>query len=168
MLGREGPSSAGWLGAELERVSSPALLPAWRAGRSDFLNHVVEESFAGRAGDRLKGYTIGGLRSLRDRNLAEEVSMTQKRPAGCVPCRGAGTVSAGRRYYASEGGSGNSMRIGLPRGGYAGEQNSRLHPRRRGPRGRVSARDYNRDRRSRGGLPVRRRRFRGRARGPRW
>jgi len=108
---RREPESAA-VRAELERVVTSRCFQL--AGRAkDFLTYVVEETLAGRA-DRVKGYTIGV--EVFGRSAAEFDAQNDPLVR----------VEAGRlrrrlvEYYASEG-LANSMRIGLPRGGYAAE-----------------------------------------------
>jgi len=103
------PPSAAEVRAELARVLGSTVFA--QAGRStEFLRFVVEETLQGRA-DRLKGYTIA-------------IEVFGKPPEFDAQTDPLVRVEAGRlrrrliEYYHAEG-SGNAVRIALPKNGYA-------------------------------------------------
>jgi adenylate cyclase len=103
------PPTAEQVKTELGRVLGSAVFA--QAGRStEFLRYVVEETLAGR-GDRLKGYTIA-------------IEVFGKPPEFDAQTDPLVRVEAGRlrrrliEYYHGEG-SGDSVRIALPKNGYA-------------------------------------------------
>ncbi|MCC7410132.1 MAG: hypothetical protein IT495_00650 [Gammaproteobacteria bacterium] len=94
---------------QLERVLASSVF-AHASRQSRFLRFVVEETLAGRD-DRLKGYTIGVEVFDRDAGFDPSTDSIVRVEAGRLRAKL-------REYYETEG-RGDSIRIELPKGGYA-------------------------------------------------